>query len=258
MSMMKNARARNLAPYIALAVFGCAVGTLCYFRAIASSSTSKEADGGYVKVRSGLPYTAEIPGEMGSSFYGVHMVFFETTAHFMLLSLDEDNPLERAKIVQDFKKGSVLPAGDVMYRITDIRPHKGRHVITLTRFPVSIDGFTPTKGSVGLVNDADCVIGGEVPGKMGGGVRFKSKIIDIDGAPACEVSIYDTLNGIRNDSERCLSVLTVKEGEMFQLSPGLRMQLGNIVPLDKERKFGGWAEYVPIVEPAKNAEEPAR
>ncbi len=254
MSMMKSARARNLAACIVLAVFGCVVGTLCYFRQSESSSSSKEADGGYVKVRSGLPYTAEIPGKMGSSFYGVHMVFFETTADFMLLSLEEGNPLERAKIAQEFKKGSVLPAGDVMYRITDIRPYKERNIITLTRFPVSIDGFTPTKGSVGLVNDADCVIGGEVPGKIGGGVRFKSKIIDVDGVPACEVSIYDTLNGIRNDSERCLSVQTVKEGDMFQLSPDLRMQLVHIVPLDRVRKFGGWAEYVPIVEPPSNVE----
>ena len=258
MSMMKSAHARNLIACVVLAVFGCTVGTLCYFRTSEDSSSSEEADGEYVQVRSGLPFSPEFPRKLESSFYGVHMVFFGTNVQFILSTLQKDNPLERAKIVQDFKKGFVLPAGDLMYRITDIKPGKERNFITLTRFPVSIDGFTPTKGCVGLVNDADCVIGGEVPGKIGGGVRFKSKIIDIDGAPACEVSIYDTLNGIRNDSERCLSVRTVKEGEMFQLSPDLRMQLGNIVPLDQERKFGGWAEYVPIIEPAKNAEEPAR
>ena len=256
MSMMKSARARKLTACVVLAVFGCAIGSLCCFRTSEYSSPYERADGEYIQIRSGLPYTSEIPRKLESSFYGVNMAFFGTSAYFMLLTLQEDNPLERAKIVQDFKKGFVLPAGDVMYRITDIRPGKERNFITLTRLPVSIDGFTPTKGCVGLVNDANCVIGGEVPGRIGGGVRFKSKIVDADGAPACEVSTYDTLKLMGNDSERCLSVQTVKEGDMFQLRSDLRMQLVRIVPLDNERKFGGWAEYSPIVEMTTNIDEP--
>ena len=257
MSMIESARARKLTACLVLAAFGCAVGSFCYVRASKSSSSSEKSEGELIQVRSGLPYVFAIPVKSRSSFSEVHLVFFGSTADFMLVSQQQDHPLQRAKIVQEFKIGFVLPIGDVLYRITDIRNVKGRNAMTMTRFPVSIDGFTPANGSIGLVNDANCVIGGEVPGKIGGGVRFKSKIIDVNGAAACEVSIYDTLNGIRNDSERCLSVQTVKEGGMFQLSPDLRMQLVHIVPLDKERKFGGWAEYVPIVDPPPNVEEPA-
>ncbi len=257
MSMLKSTRARNLAACLVLAAFGCAVGSFCYVRASKSSSSSEKSEGELIQVRSGLPYVFAIPVKSGSSFSEVHLAFFGSTADFMLVSHQQDHPLERAKIVQEFKIGFVLPIGDVLYRITDIRNVKGTNAIRMTRFPVSMDGYTPAKGFIGLVNDANCVIGGEVPGKIGGGVRFKSKLIDVDGVPACEVSIYDTLNGIRNDSERCLSVQIVKEGDVFQLSPGLRLQLVHIVPLDTERKFGGWAEYVPVVEPTSNVEEPA-